>query len=178
LPLRLRHLAAQLSIATCLFTFLAAAPAARADTPATHTGLTWGVLGHNADHTTRVGITAVSDEYHGDAAPAEWWPVLCLHPDGSPAPGWLSPTFFQGWAQGSVALTPPVPGYRLTSQAAADGICQAGYGAGWREATMRDGHWGADGTLTGNWTYWAAGSVPDGSRFWVSGLDSPVNPWS
>lgn len=171
------RLAVGLSLTACLLTVLATVPA-EAAAPATHAGLTWTVSANRPDGTVHVGSAPFSNPYVGDAAPGEWWPMLCLKVDGRTAPSWLTPTFFEGWAEGSVALTPAVPGYRLNSQSAADGICQATFGLGWHEAGIHDGRYGPNGEYTGNWTYWAAGSIPEGTRFWIGAPGHNCNPWS
>jgi hypothetical protein len=176
---RLKRLAAVALTAAAVLAPLTAAPAQAAGA-ATHLGMTWGVLNYGPAGTVQVGGPggSPSDAYHGDTAPSVALPVLCLHQDGSPVPPGINPGFYTGWAQGTVALTQPVYGYRLNSRAAADGICQASYGAGWREAEFHDGHYGADESLTGGWTFWAYGTIPSTTRFWTAINDSPANPWN
>ncbi|MFJ6620755.1 hypothetical protein ACIQOW_24660 [Kitasatospora sp. NPDC091335] len=83
-----------------------------------------------------------------------------------------------GAAQGTVALSQPVKGARLNSRAAVDSVCQATFGAGWREAEFHDGHYGADMSQTGGWTFRAYGNIPGNTRFWTAINDQPANPWS
>jgi hypothetical protein len=63
-----------------------------------------------------------------------------------------------------------IPGAILTSQEQGDAICADTFGDGWRLAEFHDGG--------GGWTFWAAGSIPTGTRFWVAINDQPANPWN
>ncbi|MGV9264078.1 hypothetical protein ACWDRR_05380 [Kitasatospora sp. NPDC003701] len=175
-----RLAAAAAAVAAAALIPLAAAPADAATGPATHLGMTWEVIAHGPDDTVQVGGPggSASDAYHGDTPPSASLPVLCLNVDGSPAPAGISIGFYNGWAQGTVALSRPVKGSRLNSRAAADSICQAAYGSGWREAEFHDGHFGPDLAQTGGWTFWAYGDIPANTRFWTAINDSPANPWN
>ncbi|MER7847013.1 hypothetical protein ABTZ03_24035 [Kitasatospora sp. NPDC096077] len=168
------------AVAAAALVPLTAAPAGAATGPATHLGMTWAALSYGPDGTVQVGGPggSPSDAYHGDTAPSVALPVLCLNVDGSPAPAGLNIGFYNGWAQGTVALSPAVKGYRLNSKAAADSICQASFGAGWRQAEFHDGHFGPDLAQTGGWTFWAYGNIPNNTRFWTAINDQPANPWN
>ncbi|MFE4519445.1 hypothetical protein ACFRMQ_35300 [Kitasatospora sp. NPDC056783] len=60
----------------------------------------------------------------------------------------------------------------------ADSVCSSTFGAGWREAEFHDGHYGPDLSLTGGWTFWAYGNIPNDTRFWTAINDQPANPWN
>ncbi|MEU3568445.1 hypothetical protein AB0E96_08460 [Kitasatospora sp. NPDC036755] len=159
---------------------LTAAPASAATGPATHLGMTWSAVSYGPEGTVQVGGPggSPSNAYSGDTAPSVSLPVLCLNVDGSPAPDGLTIAFHNGWAQGTVALSQPVKGARLNSRAAADSICQASFGAAWREAEFHDGRYGPDLSLGGGWTFWAYGNIPNNTRFWTAINDQPANPWN
>ncbi|MFJ1709063.1 hypothetical protein [Kitasatospora sp. NPDC088346] len=156
-----------------------AAGSAQAAPPATHAGLTWSLLGTGPDGSVHVGGPGgtASDPYHGDTPATASLPVLCLRADGSPKPDGITTDFYDGWAQGTVAPSTAVKGSRLNSRAAADSICQASFGTGWRQAEFHDGHYGPDESATGGWTFWAYGDLRPG-RFWVAINDQPANPWN
>lgn len=107
-----------------------------------------------------------SDPYAGDTAVTTRLPVLCLRKDGRAAPDGIPFDYYNGWAAGEVKLSSPVRGTALTSRAAADGLCAAQFGAGYRMGEHHDGG--------GGWGWWAAGDV---GRFWVAIDDQPANPW-
>ncbi|MBO1417508.1 hypothetical protein [Streptomyces sp. FH025] len=171
-----KAVAAATAVAAAALIPLTATPAGAATGPATHLGLTWSVVSYGPEGTVQVGNSG--DAYHGDTAPSVSLPVLCLNVDGSPAPAGLSIGFYNGWAQGTVALSQPVKGSRLNSRAAADSICQASFGSGWREAEFHDGHYGPDLSQSGGWTFWAYGNIPNNTRFWTAINDQPANPWN
>ncbi|MFE2720835.1 hypothetical protein [Kitasatospora sp. NPDC059327] len=174
-----RLAAAAAAIAAAVLVPLTAVPAHAATGPATHYGMTWEVLNYGPDDSVQVGGPGgtSSDAYHGDTPPSASLPVLCLNVDGSPVPVGINPGFYTGWAQGTVALSRPVKGSRLNSRAAADTICQATFGSGWREAEFHDGHFGPDLSQTGGWTFWAYGNIPNNTRFWTAIIGQPANPW-
>ncbi|MFJ9694450.1 hypothetical protein [Kitasatospora sp. NPDC101183] len=86
-----------------------------------------------------------------------------------PPPRSSSTDHHGGWAGGEVAATDPVAGTDLTSRAAADGLCAAAFGTGWRIAEFHDGV---------GWSLWASGTLPADTRFWTAINDQPANPWS
>jgi YVTN family beta-propeller protein len=99
-------------------------------------------------------------------------PVLCVKPQGSARPAYTpDPSlFYDGWVGGSLAITAPVLGTTLTSQAVADALCATAFGAGWRMAEFHDGG--------GGWGFRGYGSMADaGRRFWVRISDQPANCW-
>jgi hypothetical protein len=104
----------------------------------------------------------------------------------------MSREYYQGWAGGRIALTPPTMGTELRSLAAADALCEAALGDGYRMAEFHDGKYvegmGADsfhdedwpraGELSsGGWAFHAYGNIPEGTRFWVRINDQPANCW-
>lgn len=137
--------------------------------PATHAGMTWTVL-QQIPGVVHVGTDAQTNPYNGDTPAAAVLPVLCLNVDNSPVPAGITPDFYNGWARGSLALTPPVPGSQLTSLGAANALCAANFGPGWRMAEFHDGG--------GGWSYWGFGTLPAGTRFWTAINDQPANPWN
>lgn len=137
--------------------------------PATHAGMTWTVL-QQIPGVVHVGTDAQTNPYNGDTPAAAVLPVLCLNVDNSAVPAGITPDFYNGWARGSLALTPPVPGSQLTSPGAANALCAANFGPAWRMAEFHDGG--------GGWSYWGFGTLPAGTRFWTAINDQPANPWN
>jgi hypothetical protein len=130
--------------------------------------MTWTMTAHQfgAD-VVDVTSDAKTNPYVGDTAIGTSLPVLCLRRDGRPVPPGITPTFGNGWAQGEVRLTSPVPATALTSRARADALCASQFGAGWRMAEFHD--------AGGGWGYWASGDI---GRMWVAIDDQLANPWS
>ncbi|MCI3934601.1 hypothetical protein [Streptomyces sp. AN091965] len=166
--------AAAVAVAAGTVTPAAAAPSDTRNTKA----MTWTFLADGPDGTVRVGGGPLSNPYQGDTATSTALPVLCLKVDGSPAPAGITPDFYAGWAKGTVAASNPIRGTRLTSLAAADGLCANTFGAGWRMAEFHDGKYGPNLDSSGGWSFWAYGDVPIGTRFWTYINDQPANPWS
>lgn len=137
--------------------------------PATHAGMTWTVL-QQAPGLVHVGSDAQTNPYNGDTPATAALPVLCLNVDNSPVPAGITPDFYNGWARGSLALTPPVLGSQLTSPGVANALCAANFGPAWRMAEFHDGG--------GGWSYWGFGNFPAGTRFWTAINDQPANPWN
>lgn len=132
-----------------------------------HAGMTWT----SRASVVHVGIDSTSNPYSGDTAVTAVLPVLCIDPANLPAPAGINFDFSDGWAAGTIAFTAPVAGTQLTSRAAADAMCAAAHGSGWRMAEFHDGG--------GGWTIWAAGSIPGGTtRYWTAINDQPANPWN
>ncbi|MFI1968322.1 hypothetical protein BLA24_13325 [Streptomyces cinnamoneus] len=178
--MRSDKLASLAGAAALAATALLLAPSpAHAAPPATHPGMTWAKMADGPDGTVQVGGPggSPSNPYQGDTPASAVLPVLCLKVDGSPVPDGITPGFYTGWAQGTVAASRPVRGSRLNSRNAADSVCQAEFGAGWRMAEFHDGHYGPDLAWTGGWTFWAYGSVPAGTRMWTAINDQRANPW-
>ncbi|MFJ9949342.1 hypothetical protein [Kitasatospora sp. NPDC091207] len=173
-----RLAAAAASVAVAALIPLTAAPAHAATGPATHNGLTWQVVATGPQGTVEVGGGSAADPYHGDTPASATLPVLCLGVDDSPAPAGITVGFFSGWAQGTLAVSRPVKGERLNSRAAADTVCQATFGIGWRQAEFHDGHYGPDLALTGGWNFWGYGNLPTDTRFWIAIDTLPANPWN
>ncbi|HEX6160511.1 MAG TPA: hypothetical protein VF111_10125, partial [Thermoanaerobaculia bacterium] len=140
-------------------------------------GMTWTVLGQQGGY-VHVGADGQTDPYSGDTTLDQSLPLLCVNVDGQPAPDGIAFDFYNGWLRGSVAATAPVQGLSLSSQAAADTVCSDTFGGGWRMAEFHDGRYGPDYSQPGGWTFWGAGSIAGGTRFWASINDQPANPWN
>jgi hypothetical protein len=145
---------------------------------ATHAGMTWTVLQQRSDGVVHVGRDAQTNPYSGDTPATTSLPVLCLYLNNSPVPTGLTFDFYNGWSRGAVHMTPSVPGSQLTSRAAADALCAATFGTGWRMAEFHDGRYGPNFAYSGGWTFWSYGAFPAGTRFWVAINDQPANPWN
>ena len=131
-------------------------------------GMTWTVREQQGSY-VHVGSDGVTDAYNGDTTIDQYRPLLCLQVDGQPAPP-ISFDFYNGWVGGNLAVTGPIQGAQLTSQARGDEICAQILGAGYRMAEFHDG--------SGGWSYWGAGSIAPGTRFWTAINDQPANPWN
>ncbi len=139
--------------------------------------LTWTVL-DQGEGLVRVGADAASNAYLGDTRIDTELPLLCASVDGRAAPGGIAYGYDQGWLGGEVKTTPAIHGAVLTSREKGDEICADRFGAGWRLAEFHDGRYGADFQSRGGWTFWAAGQVPAGTRFWTAIDDQPANAWN
>ncbi|MET8698655.1 hypothetical protein ABZW10_07275 [Kitasatospora sp. NPDC004723] len=173
--------AAALAVALGLALVPLSASTAQAAGPATHKGMTWQVLATGPDGTVQVGgpqHSTPSDPYNGDTLPSVSLPVLCINVDDSPAPDGISIGFYSGWSGGTVALSQPVKGSRLNSQAAANSVCQASFGIGWRQAEFHDGRYGPNLEYVGGWSFWAYGNISPNARFWTAINDQQANPWN
>ncbi|WP_158502073.1 S8 family peptidase [Vitiosangium sp. GDMCC 1.1324] len=145
--------------------------------PATHAGMTWVSRQQRTDGVVLVGNDSQTNAYNGDTPATTALPMLCLLVDNSPVPTGITPSFNPGWARGQVRTTPPIRGTELVSRAAADSICAANFGTGWRMAEFHDGRYGAALSSSGGWSYWARGTIPVGTRLWVAINDQTANPW-
>ena len=141
------------------------------------TGMTWTVLGQQ-DGYVHVGADAQTNAYAGDTTVDQYLPLLCLLVDGRTAPGNIAFDFYGGWAQGAIRATAAIKGAALTSQSAGDAICASAFGSGWRMAEFHDGRYGPGLSYAGGWSYWGAGRLTSGTRFWVAISDQPANPWN
>lgn len=131
-------------------------------------GLTWSVVAKDwGRDVTRIGSDFHSNAYAGDTSCDRAMPVACLQPAGLPVPPGVTPTFDAGWTGGNLRLSTRVQGHLLTSRAAADAVCAAQFGAGWRMGEFHDGG--------GGWSWWAQG---DPQRMWVAIDDQSANPWN
>jgi subtilisin family serine protease len=139
--------------------------------------MTWTVLGQQEGY-VHVGADGQTNPYEGDTTIDQFLPILCVLVDGRTAPGGIAFDFYNGWASGAVQVTPPIASTVLTSQQQGDEICADTFGAGWRLAEFHDGRYGADFSASGGWTFWAAGQLTPGTRFWTAINDQPANPWS
>ena len=132
-------------------------------------GLTWVKTTHDASNgTDQVGCSGCYP-YTGDTSCSSYLPILCYKYDGSPVPSGLTPSFYNGWKYGHIAVTLPVPGTSLTSLAAANQICEDYFGAGYEIAEFHH-NWGG-------WYWWAYGNVRNDTRFWTYINDQPGNCW-
>jgi hypothetical protein len=145
---------------------------------ATHAGMSWKVLEQRSNALVLLGVDSQTNPYKGDTPARSSLPVLCLNVNKSTVPAGIKPDFYNGWARGTVALTPSVPGTQLDSRAAADSLCAYNFGDGWRMAEFHDGRFGANLSQIGGWHFWASGTIPIGTRFWVAINDQPANPWN
>jgi subtilisin family serine protease len=141
------------------------------------TGMTWTVLGQQEGY-VHVGADGQTNAYSGDTTIDQYLPILCVLVDGRAAPGGISFDYYNGWLRGAVRATPPIPSTVLTSQQQGDEICADTFGAGWRLAEFHDGRYGSGFSSSGGWSFWAAGGLPTGTRFWVAINDQPANPWN
>ncbi|MBJ6761493.1 S8 family serine peptidase [Myxococcaceae bacterium JPH2] len=132
-------------------------------------GMTWRVFEQRGLYVD-MGADGQSNAYLGDTTTDTALPVLCLKQDGRAAPTGFTFTANNGWAAGEVKLTPAIPALVLTSPELADTMCAETFGPGWQMAEFHDGG--------GGWAYWAQGTLPTTSRFWVSINDQPANPWN
>lgn len=137
-------------------------------------GMTWRAWPNHANGYQEVGSDLFTNAYEGDTPCSEWRPILCLNQDGAVVPPDLEGVigFYHGWAAGNMAITPlnrPVRGTALTSREAADNLCAAAFGEGWRMAEFHDG--------VGGWNWYAYGNIASGTRFWTANNDQPANPW-
>lgn len=133
-------------------------------------GMTWVKVTHDASNgTDQVGCSGCNP-YTGDTSCSNYLPILCYKYDGSPVPIGITPSFYNGWKYGHIAVTLPVLGSTLTSLAAANQICQNYFGAGYEIAEFHH-NWGA-------WYWWAYGNVRNDYRFWTYINDQPANCWN
>jgi hypothetical protein len=145
------------------------------DPPPAKTAMTWAKVDHDntwgIDRVDCTSSTMACNPYTGDTSCSNSLPVLCVRPQGLPRPPYTpNPSlFYDGWVGGSLALTAPVLGTSLTSQANADALCATTFGSGWRMAEFHDGG--------GGWGFRGYGNILDGSRFWVRISDQPANCW-
>jgi subtilisin family serine protease len=139
--------------------------------------MTWTVLAQQKGY-VHVGSDAITNPYTGDTTIDQFLPILCVLIDRQAPPAGIPFGFYDGWLQGQVRATPAVPAVVLTSREQADFICADTFGAGWRLAEFHDGRYGSDFSLSGGWSFWGAGSLPAGTRFWVAINDQPANPWN
>lgn len=168
-------------------------------------GLTWGVFSNGAagEGIVMVGCAAGDETCNsvvGDTSCNIELPVLCYKPAVLPRPNYaLRPfggaqgdEFYNGWAAGYVGLTAPVSGASLGSLNAANNLCEAELGAGYRMAESHDGKyiagmglnsfyggtWPPDERLTsGGEAFYSYGSLSTKARFWVYTNDQAANCW-
>lgn len=132
------------------------------DTP-TGKAMTWRQLRQDgnvvlvgADSSSARPQDGTTNPYDGDTDTGLALPVLCLNKDGSAQPTSVVTSVEAGWAGGSAQLTTPVQGSTLTSREAADGLCAATYGTGWRMAEVHDGQ---NNGIETSWRFYALGKL-------------------
>jgi hypothetical protein len=153
---------------------LALAPGANAQL---RRGMTFTVLEQVPGY-VRVGADGATNPYAGDTTVDQYRSLLCVNVDQRPAPSSISFDFYNGWVRGSLQVTSPVQGSALTSRARADEICAQTFGFGHRMAEFHDGYYGPGFAYAGGWSFWGAGSITTGTRFWTAIDDQPANPWN
>lgn len=142
----------------------------------TRRGMTWTVVGQQ-DGYVHVGADGVTNPYQGDTSADQYLPLLCVNVDYQPAPP-IAFDFYNGWVQGNLQATNPIQGLSLTSQQRGNEICAQHFGWGYRMAEFHDGRYGPNFEYSGGWSFWGAGSLPWGTRFWTAINDQPANPWN
>jgi hypothetical protein len=176
----------------------------------TRKGLTWGKFTANDAYLDALSTRGVDrlgcygqplingsacNAYDGDTACTEKRPILCFKQDNSPRPAYktFSGAYYDGWINGSFALTTPVSGVLLTSRAAGNQFCEKSFGTGWKMMEHHDGkyisgmsetaYFGATWTAaassqqSGGWNGFGHGNVASTSRFWVAINDQSANCW-
>jgi hypothetical protein len=135
-------------------------------------GMTWEVqpYQHTGETNFFVGCKGC-DPYRGDTPCATKLPLLCFIYEGTEGP----PTLDQrkakfSWSGGRVAVTDPVAAETFPTLMDANNYCKNSFGKDWRVAEFHDGF--------GGWSFFAAGSLPKDTRFWVDINDQRANCWS
>jgi len=146
-------------------------------------GMTWKKQSHyDTLGVDRVGCSGC-DAYQGDTPCSTRLPILCLKQDNSPDPGVpilpnggvMPDDFYNGWAEGHIGLTLPVPGDALMGVEDANDICRFFVGSDYRIGEHHDGKRQSGGY--GGWNWYAYGNVNDSSRFWAHVNGQPANCW-
>ena len=137
-------------------------------------GMTWVVL-QQTGNATRVGADRKTNPYRGDSGCNQRHSLLCLDQDFRGAP---SASMYDSWANGGVQATVPIPGTRLHSLEAANGICKNTFGHTYRIAEFHDGNRNGLAGEDAGWSFWAYGNLNLGQRYWVRISDQPANPWN
>ncbi len=144
-------------------------------------GMTWRKVSHDSSRgQDTVSCNTSCNAYVGDTPCTQVRPILCIRQDGSGSYG-FTPSFYNGWAKGNIGLTPPVSGTALTSLAAANNLCVATFGVGWRMGEHHDGNGGWQWTAYGNLNDLYNVSVApydQTKRFWTYINDQPANCWN
>jgi hypothetical protein len=176
-------------------------------------GMTWGK--HVHDERNKIDLVgcyakppaedndgqSCCNAYVGDTKCSKALPILCIRKDGSPRPNYhvsgkgsaFVNEYYYGWAEGRIALTPPIKGCDIGSLENADFLCEKYCGEGYKIAEHHDGKWisGMDSTRffgntwaatdvrnEGGWNFWAYGNISGGTRFWVYIRDQQANCWA
>ncbi len=140
-------------------------------------GMTWTVL-HQLDGITHVGSDLRTNPYAGDATCDQSYPILCIFKSGGGPPATSRPdlelNYYNSWAGAQVLSTGFVSGHQMPTLDAANKICADTFGSQyWQIAEFHDGNFGQ-----GGWEFWANGTLPLGTRFWVAIDDQRANPWN
>ena len=137
--------------------------------------MSWVLLEQN-NGLAKVGADAQTNPYRGDASCYQTMPMLCFKYEGYPTPpATESSNYAENWSRGQVKATWPVQGSHLNTRWKTTDICRNSFGPGWRIAQFHDGSVGDFGS--GGWDYWAYGSLPVNTRFWVGIGNQPANLW-
>lgn len=108
--------------------------------------------------------------YAGDTSCERARPVLCVRMEQVRPPASFTPSFYNGWAPGTLASTRPIVGKELRSLREADALCTQELGPGFRMAEFHDG--GGGWTFTGK-----RGAINAAERHWVYINDQHGNCW-
>ena len=176
-------------------------------------GLTWGFQTHNSTlgidflscHGTPASPATGGDcnPYLGDTPCNHTKPVLCIQKLSLLRPPYATAApQYQGWTGGLLALTNPIRGCKLTSQAAGNAYCTAQLGANYVMAEWHDGYYIAGMSDTqffgSTWTFTGSSVSQSGTgfvgysnikkvgsatpiknpRFWVAINDQNANCWN
>lgn len=136
-------------------------------------GMTWARSHLDDCGTPQAKVSCAGcDAYNGDTSCTAPLPILCLRETMVADPCPEISNFYNGWADGYIAITPPIIGSSLVSLAYANQLCETHLGPGWRMAEFHDGE--------GGWAFRAySGSyIPIDLRFWVYINDQPANCWN
>jgi hypothetical protein len=176
-------------------------------------GLTWGKHLHDVKNNidlvgcyAKPGAEDNNDKnccnaYEGDTKCSKALPILCIKKDGSQRPNYevsgkssaaFVSEYYYGWAEGQIALTPPIKGCDIGSLENANCLCEKYCGKGYQMAEHHDGKWirgmnsekyygdtwtSEEGKNEGGWNFWAYGNISNESRFWVYIRDQQANCW-
>lgn len=181
-------------------------------------GMTWGFINHDCgleiDHVGCWGSPAAPtstggcNPYIGDTKCYNTLPILCIKKlklNRPPYPMTCAPhampgAFYCGWSGAFLALSQPIQGCKLTSQAVADKWCETTAGCGYRMADHGDGNWilGMNGpvfaqclwnwgiALSGGWALYGYSNLagvgksnpPKLTRWWTKINNQPGNCWN
>jgi len=135
--------------------------------------ITVGCHGGVSSMPNGVAVNGDCGAYSGDTICSKPLPLLCINknnPSSYPKPASVVTTPYYQWTPGVVGTTKDViPCREAQTIGAANKICEAEFGPGWRVAEDHDGGTGYPG-----WDLQAYGNVGDHTRrFWVDINDQP-----